>query len=141
MLRRRMADQELKGSKVQFAHAVAADWTTEGAEWAVSSWLGENREARFEAVCAQNDEMALGARNAIRNHRPDWSGPLTGCDGLPDGGQRLVREGQLAATVVKPPTGGAGMELVAAALRGEQVPPHVLLPPRSVPELDALGKK
>jgi ABC-type sugar transport system substrate-binding protein len=141
VLRRRMTDQELKDSRVVVAHAIAGDWTTEGAEWAVSSWLSENRDARFDAVCAQNDEMALGARNALRNHRPEWVGPFTGCDGLPDGGQRLVREGLLAATVVKPPTGGAGVELVAAALRGETVPPHVLIPPRSVPELEALSAR
>jgi ABC-type sugar transport system substrate-binding protein len=140
MLRRRMTEQELKGSKVQLAHAVSGDWTTEGAEWAVSSWLGENPEARFAAVCAQNDEMAVGARNALRNHRPDWSGPFTGCDGLPDGGQRLVREGTLAATVVKPPTGGPGVDLVAQALRGEPIPSHVPIPPRSVPELEALAR-
>lgn len=141
VLRRRMTDQELKDSGVVVAHAIAGDWTTEGAEWALSSWLSENRDARFDAVCAQNDEMALGARNALRNHRPDWVGPFTGCDGLPEGGQRMVREGLLAATVVKPPTGGAGVELVAAALRGEAVPPQVVLPPRSVPELEALGKR
>ncbi|HYD42145.1 MAG TPA: substrate-binding domain-containing protein [Anaeromyxobacter sp.] len=139
VLRRRMTDEELKDSRVVVAHAIAGDWTTEGADWAVSSWLAENRDARFDAVCAQNDEMAVGARKALRNHRPDWVGPFTGCDGLPDGGQRMVREGLLAATVVKPPTGGAGVELVAAALRGEPVPPHVLIPPRSVPELEVLA--
>ncbi len=142
IFRRRMAEQELKGSQVTIAHTVAGDWTSAGAEWAVSAWLGldEAREARFDLVAAQNDEMALGARTALAAQRPEWKGPFTGCDGLVSGGQRYVREGQLAATVVKPVTAGAGVELVAKSLRGEPVPPHQVLPPSSFPPLDQLKK-
>jgi len=141
ILRRRMTEQELKGSTVQVAQTVSGDWTTQGAEFAVGSWLSENPDARVDAVCAQNDEMAVGARNALRAQRPDWEGPFTGCDGLPDGGLRSVREGLLAATVAKPPTAGAGVDLVAAALAGQPVAPHVVLAARSVPELEVLGKR
>ncbi len=140
-LRRRMAEEELKDSRIELAHRVAGDWTAESAEAAVTAWLGsdEGRAARFDAVCAQNDEMALGARRALAALRPQWRGPFTGCDGLPTGGQRWVREGQLAATVVKPTTAGPGVDLAAAALRGEPVPPQVVLQPRSFPELEALA--
>ncbi len=143
IFRRRMAEQELKGSKVSLVHTVSGDWTAAGAEWAVSSWLGidGSREVRFDLVGAQNDEMALGARAALAAQRPEWSGPFTGCDGLVNGGQRYVREGQLAATVVKATTAGPGMELVARSLRGEPVPPHVLLPPASFPPLEELKKR
>lgn len=137
-LRRRMTEQELKGSAVQLAHSVSGDWTARGAELALGAWLGEHPDARVDAVCAQNDEMALGARDALRAHRPDWGGPFTGCDGLPDGGQRWVREGVLAATVVKPCTAGTGVDLVAAALGGQPVVSHVVLPARSAPDLEAL---
>ena len=67
IFRRRMAEQELKGSAVSIVHVVSGDWTAAGAEWAVSSWLGldESREARFDLVGGQNDEMALGARAAL----------------------------------------------------------------------------
>ncbi len=143
IFRRRMAEQELKGSKVAIAHTVSGDWTAAGAEWAVSSWLGvdESREARFDLVAAQNDEMALGARAALSAQRPEWSGPFTGCDGLVNGGQRYVREGQLAATVVKATTAGPGVELVTRSLRGEAVPPQVVLPPASFPPLEELKKR
>lgn len=143
IFRRRMAEQELKGSKVSLVHTISGDWTAAGAEWAVSSWLGidGSREVRFDLVGAQNDEMALGARAALAAQRPEWSGPFTGCDGLVNGGQRYVREGQLAATVVKATTAGPGVELVARSLRGEPVPPHVLLPPASFPPLEELKKR
>ncbi|HET6438885.1 MAG TPA: substrate-binding domain-containing protein [Anaeromyxobacter sp.] len=140
ILRRRMAEQVLAGSSVRIAHTVSADWTAAGAEFAVSSWLAldDSREARFDLVGAQNDEMALGARAALVAARPEWPGLFTGCDGLPGSGQRYVREGWLRATVVKPTTAGAGVELVARALRGEPVPPQVILEPSSLPALEEL---
>jgi ABC-type sugar transport system substrate-binding protein len=144
IFRRRMAEQELKGSAVSIAHSLSADWTEAGAEWAVSTWLGqeESQDARFDLVAAQNDAMAIGARKAIEALRPEWLKlPFIGCDGLPDGGQRYVREGLLAATVVKPTTAGTGVELVGKHVRGEPVPPFVVLPPRSLPSLEELIKR
>ncbi len=144
IFRRRTCEQELKGSAVAIVHTVSGgDWTAAGAEWAVSSWLGvdESREVRFDLVAAQNDEMAMGARAALAAQRPEWSGPFTGCDGLVNLGQRYVREGQLAATVVKATTAGPGVDLVARALGGEPVPPQVVLPPESFPPLDHLKKR
>jgi ribose transport system substrate-binding protein len=143
IFRRRMAEQELRGSAVTIARSVSADWTAAGAEWAVSSFLAvdEGPEVDFDLLGAQNDEMAMGARAALLARRPRWSGPVTGCDGLVNGGQRYVREGLLAATVVKPTTAGAGVELVAQALRGEPVPPSLVLPPRSFPALEELGRR
>jgi inositol transport system substrate-binding protein len=139
-LRRRMAEEGLKGSTVQLAHFVTGDWIGDAAEAAVSAWLDQNPGASFSAVAAQNDEMAMGARRAVTARRPGWSGPFTGCDGLPGGGQRWVQEGQLTATVVKPTTAGQGVELVASALGGAPVPPHMVLQPRSFPELEALRR-
>jgi ABC-type sugar transport system substrate-binding protein len=144
IFRRRMAEQELKGSAVSIAHSLSADWTEAGAEWAVSTWLSqeESQEVRFDLVAAQNDAMAIGARKAIEAQRPEWLKlPFTGCDGLADGGQRYVREGLLVATVVKPTTAGPGVELVAKFSRGEQVPPFVVLPPRSLPSIEDLTRR
>ncbi len=142
IFRRRTAEQGLKGSPVSIVRTVSGDWTAAGAEWAVSSWLGvdENREVRFDMVAAQNDEMAMGARAALAAQRPDWSGPFTGCDGLVNLGQRYVREGKLAATVVKATTAGPGVELVAGFLRGDPVPPQLVLSPASFPPLDELRR-
>lgn len=136
-----MAEDELSGSAVQLAHSAAGDWTGESAETAVAAWLREeeHRAARIDAVCAQNDEMAMGARRAMAALRPAFQGPFTGCDGLAAFGQRWVAEGLLTCTVVKPTTAGPGVDLAAAALRGEAVAPHLVLAPRSFPELSALG--
>jgi inositol transport system substrate-binding protein len=140
-LRRRMAEDGLKGSPVRLAHCVTGDWLGEAAETAVGAWLdAQGPAATFVAVCAQNDEMAMGARRAVTARRPAWSGPFTGCDGLPAGGQRWVEDGQLTATVVKPTTAGQGVDLVASALGGAPVPPHLVLQPRSFPELEALRR-
>jgi ribose transport system substrate-binding protein len=142
IFRRRTAELGLKGSPVSIVRTVSGDWTAAGAEWAVSSWLGvdENREVRFDMVAAQNDEMAMGARAALAAQRPDWSGPFTGCDGLVNLGQRYVREGQLSATVVKATTAGPGVEAVARFLRGDPVPPQLMLAPASFPPLDQLKR-
>ncbi len=58
--------------------------------------------------------MAAGARNAIAARKPEWLNvPFTGCDGLVDGGQRLVNEKVLAATVIMPPSTGPAIDLIA----------------------------
>ena len=58
--------------------------------------------------------MAVGARKALLEHRRDWTGlRFLGCDGLPEGGQRLVAQGLLAATVVTPSNTGPALEIVA----------------------------
>ena len=63
-------------------------------------------------------------------------------DGLPDSGQRLVRMGQLTATVVVPSNTGPAIRAVADALRtGMPVPEQILLPPLSLPEIHQLAQK
>ncbi len=142
IFRRRTAEQGLRGSPVAIVRTISGDWTAAGAEWAVSSWLGvdENREVRFDMVAAQNDEMAMGAREALAAQRPDWSGPFTGCDGLVNLGQRYVREGRLAATVVKATTAGPGVGMVARYLEGHPVPSQLVLAPASFPSLEELKR-
>jgi len=82
--------------------------------------------------------MAAGARTALRDHRPEWASlPFLGCDGLPEGGQRMVAQGDLVATVVTPSNTGPALEIVSRWLRTQQTPSReVLLPPRSHPPED-----
>jgi ABC-type sugar transport system substrate-binding protein len=120
------------------------DWTEQSGEKAMAAWLRLKTSEGFRpcAVVAQNDAMAVGARRAIREHRREWADvPLTGCDGLPEGGQRLVRAGELAATVVTPTTAGQAVTLVARTLAGERLSAEVRLAPRSFPPEDELGRK
>jgi ABC-type sugar transport system substrate-binding protein len=122
---------------------VHGDWSLEGADRAVSAWLRLKTSDLFQPqlVVAQNDLMAEGARRALETHRPDWARvPFLGADGLPQGGQRLVREGRLTATVVIPPCGAPAVELLARARREQARPAaHVVLAPRSHPELDHIS--
>ncbi len=114
--RRRGLEEGLRGSKLQIGKTVTANWTTAGAAKAVDQWLRLLGKAapRPELVVANNDEMAVGAVQALQAARPEWGKlPAIGSDGLPDGGQRQVREGLLSATVITPATAGTGIEVAA----------------------------
>ena len=64
---------------------------------------------------------------------------FTGCNGLPEGGQRLVSVKQLAATIVVASCGGPAIGLLERAVRTGQPPPPVLvIPPRSFPPVEEL---
>jgi ABC-type sugar transport system substrate-binding protein len=134
----------IDGTAVVLTTVLNGDWTADGAERAVASWLRlKSTEAvGIDLVASQNDAMAAGARKAIRELRRDWEGiPFTGCDGLPEGGVRLVDTMQLAATIVKPTTAGRAVELVGQALSGRTIPLEVVLHPRSYPPLEELGRR
>jgi ABC-type sugar transport system substrate-binding protein len=106
------------------------DWTQANTYRSIASWLalGTSRRLGIAAVLCQNDAMALGVREAFDKslsgaERDQWLRlPVTGCDGLPGGGQALVKRGILAATIIVPPNAGTALGLVAKALKGEQVP-------------------
>ena len=105
-------------------------WTEVSAYNAVNSWLKLSiaKEIPISVVAAQNDAMALGARKAFHElpngpERDRWlQVPFLGCDGLPNGGQKAVREHLLAATVVIPPNAGDAVEAMVTAIRGSKQP-------------------
>ena len=134
----------LRGSGIEIRTALRGDWTARSAEAAVTSWLRlkSTEGLRVDAVVSQNDSMASGARAAIRASRSEWSTlPFTGCDGLPEGGRRLVASGELTATVIKPTTTGPAVELIARTLRGQAAPPEVVLHAASHPPLEMLARR
>jgi len=134
--RRQGFEEEVRGTALEIGRVLHGDWTQESAERALGSWLRLKTSEAFrpDLVVCQNDAMAVGARRAMRAHRPEWAAvPLIGCDGLPAGGQKLVADKELAATVVKPTTAGSAVELVARALDGETAPPSLILKPTSHP--------
>src|SRR5262249_5734291 len=81
-----------------------AQWTEESSQRAVRSWLKltTSQRAAIDLVAAQDDSMAIGARNAFQeipseSERERWLRlPFTGCDGLPSTGQAWVKDGTLA---------------------------------------------
>lgn len=121
---------------------VNGDWTEAGGEKAVVSWLRLKTAEAFQpdVVACQNDSMAVGARKALREHRREWGAlAFLGCDGLPEGGQKMVAEGALVATVVTPSNTGPALEVVARWLQAQQVPPReVRLAAKSHPPEDRI---
>jgi ribose transport system substrate-binding protein len=139
--------QETKPRNVE-VRMLRAQWTEASAHQAVSAWLrlSTSRELVMEAVIAQDDSMAMGARKALQEisdlrQRDRWLNlPFTGCDGMPKTGQTWVRNGLLAATVVVPPNAGLALEMLAKTSRGGALPPErTFTDVRSFPSLDNLA--
>jgi ribose transport system substrate-binding protein len=123
-------------------------WTEVSAYNAVNSWLKLSiaKEIRIGVVAAQNDAMALGARKAFQElpngpERDRWLRvSFIGCDGLPNGGRKAVREHLLAATVVIPPNAGDAVQAMATALRtGKQPDVTLFTEASSFPPLHTLA--
>ena len=127
---------------------LSADWTSEGARLALDRWLESmSKDAEMPGVLvAQNDEMALGLRQAARDaavrlNLPLDKIPILGCDGSPTLGQRLVREGRLRGTVVTPPASGPAVEWIARMRQHGEIPPAIVIQPvTSFPGLASLRK-
>jgi ribose transport system substrate-binding protein len=135
--------QETLGNGFE-TRVLVGDWTEASGEKAVASWLRLKSSETFrpDVVAAQNDSMAVGARRATSALRPDWAElPFLGCDGLPEGGQKLVAQGRLAATVVTPSNTGPALKLVDAWLRAKQQPEReLLLTPVSHPPVEQMRR-
>ena len=127
---------------------VRGQWTRESGHRSVASWmrLSTSRETRYDAVAAQNDAMAMGARKAFEeisepSIRSRWLGlPFLGCDGLAKTGIVWVRSGQLTATVVSPPMAGQALEMMVKALQtGINPAEHTRVAQHSYPSLEDLA--
>lgn len=141
--------QETKPNNIQVT-VLKAQWTQESAQRSVRSWLKltTSQKAAMDLVSAQDDSMAMGARDAFKeltneDERERWLNlPFTGCDGLPKTGQAWVRSGLLVATVFVPPNTGQAIEMLVDAMQNRKMPPErVLTVPVSIPTLDALGRR
>jgi len=141
--------QETKPASVQVT-MLKAQWTQESAQRSVRSWLKltTSQRAAIDLISAQDDSMAMGARDAFKeltneDERERWLKlPFTGCDGLPKTGQAWVRSGMLTATVFVPPNAGQAIELLVDAIQNRKMPAErITTAAVSIPALDALGRK
>ena len=141
--------QETKPASVQVT-MLKAQWTQESAQKSVRSWLKltTSQRAAIDLISAQDDSMAMGARDAFKeltneDERERWLKlPFTGCDGLPKTGQAWVRSGLLAATVFVPPNAGQAIEMLVDAIQNKKMPPErVVTAAVSIPALDALTRR
>lgn len=89
------------------------DWLSDGGRDVMNEFLTQGLV--FDAVFAQNDRMAKGARSVL----PDASGILFfGIDALPGSGLQDVLNGNLAASYIYPTRGDRVMELAMDILSG-----------------------
>jgi len=142
--------QALEGSGVDARDSLSGNWTTDDAQRAVEGWLRMvlSGSSRLDLIGCQNDAMAVGARNALASvalylRRPEIARlPITGVDGLPGRGQKLVDEGTLAATIIVPSSGSPAVQMVARALQQKVQPPReILLQSASYPDEATLAAR
>jgi ribose transport system substrate-binding protein len=139
--------QETKPPEVDI-RMLRAQWTEASAHQAVSAWLrlSTSRALPIDAIIAQDDSMAMGARKAIQEItdmqlRDRWLGlPFAGCDGMPNTGQAWVRNGSLAATVVVPANTGLALEMLARNIHSGTIPAErTYTDVRSYPSIEELA--
>ena len=87
------------------------DWVKESGVAVMDSMLTQSKET-FQYVFAQNDRMALGALQSIREHHVKVI-KIVGIDALPvpGGGMENVRDGNLEASYIYPTRGDLVMQL------------------------------
>jgi len=148
------AERRLAGMRNELAgsalHPVifTGNWSNEGGERAMGNWLRVfgGSELPFYVVGAQNDRMAMGARDALlkaaaQNKSPARRFAVTGCDGSPSYGQRLVGEGKLTATVVIPSVSGRAVVELASVIDGGPPPPlAITVSVHSYPDVEVVAK-
>ncbi len=120
-------------------------WTAESGAQALSIRLGLRGARLPDLVGSQNDDMAMGARQAVEAlppgpQRDHWlSLPFTGVDGLPTTGQAWVKEHLLAATIITPPIAGLAIEMLAKSVAtGQPMPVRTPVQPISFPPVSEL---
>lgn len=94
-----------------------ANWNRDEAMRITEDWL--QRFPQINAIAAQNDEMAMGALQAVEaSGRTDIV--IVGIDGIPDA-LKAVKEGKLAATVLDNVTaeGKRAMEVAVGLIEGK----------------------
>jgi ABC-type sugar transport system substrate-binding protein len=129
-------------------HEIDGRWSARDAEKALGEWfrVGAERERPPRLVVCQNDAMAGGARSALLREaassgRRDLERvPIVGCDGLEEEGRAMVARGELAATVVMPPTTPVAVEVLARFWDAGERSGTVALEASPHPMLDTLGR-
>lgn len=94
-----------------------ANWNRDEAMRITEDWL--QRFPEIDAIAAQNDEMAMGALQAVEAAGKDIV--VMGIDGIPDA-LKAVKEGRLAATVLDNVTaeGKRAVEVAVGLIQGEK---------------------
>ncbi|HWJ40945.1 MAG TPA: sugar ABC transporter substrate-binding protein [Candidatus Limnocylindrales bacterium] len=111
---------------IKIVSSQTAEWSRDKAVTVFQNVLRAN--PRLNAVFASNDEMALGAIQAIKQeHRTGVF--VVGFDATPDG-RTAVTSGEMAGTVAQAPSdmGRRAVEAAATLVGGGQVPAEITIP-------------
>lgn len=98
----------------------AANWDRKQAHDIITAWLTAGD--RFEVVCANDDQMALGAIDALREAELLDRTIVGGVDGTPDG-LKAIADGDLDVTVFQDASkqGSTAIDTALELMRGETV--------------------
>jgi ABC-type sugar transport system substrate-binding protein len=122
-------------------HVLEGEWTESSGAECVERWI-RLKQHPPDLIACQNDAMAMGAIAVLASAGADLTRiPVVGVDGLPEGGQQLVKTGQLAATVVIPSNTGPALRAIAAARSSSASEKRIelVLAPTSFPEVDRIS--
>jgi ribose transport system substrate-binding protein len=119
----------IEGARGRFkvVSTTAADFDRSQAHQAALDLIGAT--GQLDGIFAVNDEMALGAAEAVGTAGRDGKVAVIGMDGIPEA-LAAVRRGDMSATVAQYPftMGQLGVEACLAAIRGKQVPATIRPP-------------
>ena len=106
----------------------SAEWQRSKGMDLTSNWLLAGTQ--FDAIVANNDEMAIGAAMALQQAgKAKGEIAIVGIDGLPDG-LAAIKRGLLAASVFQDPKAQAtkGVESAIKMIKGEPIESEVWVP-------------
>ncbi len=118
--------KEFPGMKV--VEQQSAEWQRSKSMDLTSNWLLAGTQ--FDAIVANNDEMAIGAAMALQQSgKAKGEVAIVGIDGLPDG-LAAVKRGMLAASVFQDPKAQASKAVESAIkmIKGEPIESEVWVP-------------
>lgn len=113
---------------IKIVEQQSAEWQRSKGMDLTSNWMLAGTD--FDAIIANNDEMAIGAAMALRQGgKARGEIPVIGIDGLPDG-LAAIKRGDLAASVFQDPKAQATAAMQAAIklIKGEPVESDVWVP-------------
>jgi inositol transport system substrate-binding protein len=114
--------------QIKLVEQQSAEWQRHKSMDLTSNWMLAGTD--FDAIIANNDEMAIGAAMALRQGGKARGDILVvGVDGLPDG-LAAIKRGDLAASVFQDPNAQANAAMQAALklIKGEAVASDVWVP-------------
>nr|WP_238484466.1 substrate-binding domain-containing protein [Oricola indica] len=121
----------LEGTNVEIVAAQNCDFLRENAMKFMEDQLQRFGPGQIQAVYAHNDEMALGAIQALEAVGRLDEVIVVGIDGQ-NTAFDAIKEGKMAATFVYPYVAPEGMEIAYKVAKGEAVDPIIILPGKQV---------